>query len=139
MDSVLVSTLEFKEFKSNFDEFDFALQKISIKSSSKDVFNKVLNQLIANVEMSESIKNEQINDLAELDRRENAINQSLIASDSLQKVYQNVLEKSVESVSGSQTSVTIDNTEDKSITKEFELFNSDSSLLQYCYFRISFR
>ena len=29
---------------------------------------------------------------------------------------------------GSQTSVTIDNTEDKSITKEFELFNVDLEL-----------
>jgi hypothetical protein len=66
--------------------------------------------------------------LGELDRRESAIKQSLIASDSLQKVYQRVLEKSVEGTLGSQTSVTIDNTEDKSITKEYELFNSDLTL-----------
>lgn len=128
MDSVLASTVEFDNFNSNFDEFDFTLQKISIRSYSKDIFNKVLKQLVNNVESSTYFRNEQTKDIAELDRRENAIKQSLVASDSLQKVYQKVLEKSVENISGSQTSVTIDNTEDKSITKEFELFNTDLEL-----------
>jgi hypothetical protein len=128
MDSVLASTLEFKTFINNSNEFDYELQKITLKAYSKDIFKKVLAQVIENVESSEFIKNEQIKDLTELDRRESAIKQSLTASDSLQKVYQRVLEKSVEKTLGSQTSVTIDNTEDKSITKEFELYNSDLEL-----------
>lgn len=128
MDSVLASTLEFKTFINNSNEFDHALQKITLKAYSKDIFKKVLAQVIENVESSEFIKNEQIKDLTELDRKEYAIKESLIESDSLQKVYQKVLIKSVETTTGSQTSVTIDNTEDKSITKEFELYNSDLEL-----------
>jgi hypothetical protein len=128
MDSVLASTLEFKTFVNNSNEFNYELQKITLKAYSKDIFKKVLAQIIEDVETSEFIKNEQQKDLVELDRREIAIKQSLVASDSLQKVYQRVLEKSVENTLGSQTSVTIDNTEDKSITKEFELYNSDLEL-----------
>ena len=128
MDSTLVSTLEFKTFENNFNEFDYGLQKITLKSYSKGIFNKVLKKIIKNVEASEFIKNEQIKDLSELDRREIAIKQSLAESDSLQRVYQEVLIKSVESIAGSQTSVTIDNTEDASITKEYELFISDLEL-----------
>jgi hypothetical protein len=125
MDSALASTLEFKTFTNNSNEFDYSLQKITLKSYSKVIFSKVLPQIVENAEASKFIINEQVKDLTQLDRRENAIKQSLVASDSLQKVYQKVLEKSVENTSGSQTSVTIDNTEDISVTKEFELFNSD--------------
>jgi hypothetical protein len=128
MDSTLASTLDFIDFMKNSNEYDYAFQKITIKAYSKNIFSKVLNKIIQKVEESEFIINEQKKDLAELDRKEFAINQSLKASDSLQKVYQRVLEKSVESSLGSQTSVTIDNTEDKSITKEFELFNIDLEL-----------
>ena len=67
-------------------------------------------------------------DLEELARSENAINEALKQSDSLQKVYQSVLIKSVETTNGSQTSVTIDNTEDKSVTKEYELYTNDLNL-----------
>ena len=49
---------------------------------------------------------------------------ALKESDSLQKVYQRVLENTIEETTGSQTSITIDNKDDKSITKEFELYNS---------------
>ena len=128
MDSTLASTLEFKTFIKDFDEYDYKFQRITIKSYSKASFIMVLNQIIKKVESSEFIKNEQKKDLAELDRRESAIKQSLQASDSLQKVYQNVLEKSAEKVSGGQTSITFEGADDKSVTKEFELYNSDLEL-----------
>jgi len=128
IDSTLASTLEFSDFMKNSNEYEYAFQKITVRAYSKNIFRKVLKKIIQKAEESEFIINEQKKDIAELDRREVAINQSLKASDSLQKVYQRVLEKSVESSLGSQTSVTIDNTEDKSITKEFELFNIDLEL-----------
>jgi hypothetical protein len=128
LDSVFASTLEYKSFIKEFDEFDFSFQKITLKSYKKNIFNQILEEIIKSVEASEYIKNEQKKDLAELDRRENVILQSLAESDSLQKVYQEVLVKSVERTAGSQTSVTIDNTEDTSITKEFDLFITDLDL-----------
>ena len=125
LDSTLASTLEFNTFMQNSNEFDYGFQKITLKSYSKDVFKKVLEQIIQNVTASEFFKNEQLKDLTELDRSESAINLSLAASDSLQRVYQEVLKLSVEKTLGSQTSVTIDNTEEKSVTKEYELYNND--------------
>jgi len=128
MDSVLASSISFESYLEKGREYDYRYQKITLKAKSKDVFNKVLTQIVANIESNTFFKNEQMKDLAELTRRENIIRESLKESDSLQKVYQFVLEKSVEATSGSQTSVTIDNTEDKSITKEFELYTNDIEL-----------
>lgn len=90
MDSALASTLEFREFMKNSNEYDYDFQKITVRAYSKNIFRKVLNKIIQKVEESEFIINERKKDLAELERREFAINQSLVASDSLQKVYQRV-------------------------------------------------
>ncbi|MDU8884665.1 hypothetical protein RXV94_00735 [Yeosuana sp. MJ-SS3] len=128
MDSVLASSISFESYLEKGKEYDYRYQRITLKAKSKDVFNKVLTQLVANVESNTFFKNEQKKDLVELTNRENIIKESLKESDSLQKVYQFVLEKSVEASVGSQTSVTIDNTEDKSITKEFELYTKDLEL-----------
>ena len=128
MDSVLASTITFESYMEKAREYDYRFQKITLMAKEKLVFGKVLNQVVENVKSNDFFKNEQSKDLAELTRRENIIKESLKESDSLQKVYQYVLEKSVETSVGSQTSVTIDNTEDKSITKEFELYTNDLEL-----------
>jgi hypothetical protein len=128
LDSVLASSMDFEAYKERSHEYDYDYQRIILKASSQNIFNQVFPKIVQNVESSTFFKNEQKKDLAELSRREAIIKESLKESDSLQKVYQLVLEKSVESTSGSQTSVTIDNTEDKGITKEFELYNIDLEL-----------
>ena len=46
----------------------------------------------------------------------------------MQKVYKIVLEKSAEKVTGGETSITFEGADDKSVTKEFELYNSDLEL-----------
>jgi len=128
LDSTLASTIVFNSYLEKGREYDYQFQKIIIKAKTKNIFNKVFMQVIENVESSEFFKNEQKKDLSELSSRESIILESLKESDSLQKVYQFVLKQSVEATNGSQTSVTIDNTEDKSITKEFELYSSDIEL-----------
>lgn len=128
IDSVIASKIDFKTFLENGNEYDFKILRITVNSKSRIDFNNILNQLVKNTESTGFFVNEQKKDLNQLSRRENAIRESLKESDSLQKVYQLVLERSVENVPGSQTSVTIDNTEDKSVTKEFELFNQDVEL-----------
>ena len=112
LDSTLASTIEFTSYKNKGREYDYQFQKITIKAKTKNIFEKVFLQIIKKVESSQFFKNEQKKDLSELSRRENIILESLKESDSLQKIYQFVLEKSVEATNGSQTSVTIDNTED---------------------------
>lgn len=128
IDSTIAVDFDFEQYLKSTNEYDFRIQRITVKSKSKNIFEKILIKVVENVESSEYFINEQKKDLAELFRREDIIKESLKESDSLQKVYQEVLEKSAERVAGSQTTVTIDNTEDKSITKEFELFNKDLEL-----------
>jgi len=125
IDSTLASKIDLKEFLENSKDFEFQFQKITLKSKSKNNFEKTFTQIINNITSSAFFKNEQKKDLAELSRSEDAIRESLKQSELLQKVYEEVLIKSVETTTGSQTSVTIDNTEDKGITKEFELHNKD--------------
>ena len=125
IDSVLATSINFEMFKENSNEYDYQIQKITLKSLSKKTYENVFAQIINNIESSQYFKNEQKKDLAQLDRQEKAISEALKESDSLQKVYQKVLENTIEDTIGSQTSITIDNKDDKSITKEFELYNSD--------------
>lgn len=128
LDSVLATTIDYEMFVKMSNEYEYQFQKITVKSKDKDISQNVLINAVKSVEGLAYFKNEQQKDLAQLSRRETIIKESLKESDSLQKVYQFVLEKSVEQVPGSQTSVTIDNTEDKSTTKEFELYNNDVEL-----------
>lgn len=125
LDSTLASTFMFETFVENSNEYDYQIQKITLKSLSKKTYTNVFTQIIENIESTEFIKNEQKKDLTELGNRENIIKQSLQASDSLQKVYKNVLEKSVEKVAGGETSITFEGSDDNNITKEYELYNSD--------------
>jgi len=125
LDSTLASTFMFETFVENSNEYDYQIQKITLKSLSKKTYTNVFTQIIENIESTEFIKNEQKKDLTELNNRENIIKQSLQASDSLQKVYKNVLEKSVEKVAGGETSITFEGSDDNNITKEYELYNSD--------------
>jgi len=128
LDSVTASGIDFDTFIESSDDYEFSQQKITLWTDSKESSAGIIPEIINNVENIEYFKNEQKKDLAELSRKEIAINQSLKQSDSLQDVYKEVLLKNVETNTGSQTSVTIDNTEDKSVTKEFELFKNDLEL-----------
>ena len=128
LDSVLASTIDFETFQKMSNDYDYQFQKITVRTKAKTISPKVLINSAKNIENIGYFKNEQQKDLAELSRQEEIVKESLIESDSLQKVYQFVLEKSVEQLPGSQTSVTIDNTEDKSNTKEYELYNKDIEL-----------
>ena len=125
LDSVLVLSIDFETFLDMSNEYDYHLQRITLKSKEKSKSKKIFSKIIENVESIGFFKNEQQKDLDELTRKEATIKESLKESDSLQKVYQRVLEMVVDNTTGSQTSVTIDNTEDKSVTKEYELYNSD--------------
>lgn len=129
LDSVLATNIDFDTYVENYSDYSFSRQKITLWTKSKESSNGIVSSIINNVETLDYFKNEQKKDLAELNRREEAIKASLKQSDSLQQVYQTVLIKSVEAnTSGSQTSVTIDNTDNKNITKEFELYKSDLDL-----------
>ena len=125
LDSTFATTMEFKKFLNNSNDYDYQLQRITLISLSNKTYKNVFSKIISNIESTEFFKNEQKKDLKELNRRENIIQESLKDSDTLQKVYQEVLLKSAEKVAGGATSITFEGAEDQSATKEFELYNSD--------------
>ncbi|PWH83893.1 hypothetical protein DIS18_04890 [Algibacter marinivivus] len=127
VDSVFILETDFETFLENSNNYDFEEQKITILANSNRDFSGVLRRIIKNVESIPYFKLEKQKDSLEIIIRERAVLESLKESDSLRKTYQRVLESKLnqQPLSGSQTSVTIDNTKDNNETKEFELFNSN--------------
>ncbi len=128
LDSVIATTVTFENYIKNSKEYHYPVQRIIMKASEKDIFGTVVSKIVDKIVSTDYFQTEQKKDLDELERLEKSIKVSLEASQELQQVYKNVLEAPIETPSGSQTSISIDNTEDRSITKEFELYNNDVAL-----------
>ena len=128
LDSIVASTVTFENYVYNSKEFHYPVQRIIIKAKEKDIFGTVVSNIVDKIASTKYFIVEQKKDLAELMNLEKSIFMSLEASNELQKVYKKVLETPIDKASGSQTSISIDNTQDKSITKEFELYNNDVNL-----------
>ncbi len=128
LDSSVASTVTFENFVKNSKEFQYPVQRVIIKAKEKDVFGTVISKIVDKIVSTEYFITEQKKDLDELSRLEKSILTSLEASKDLQNVYKKVLETPLEKTSGSQTTISIDNTDDRNITKEFELYNNDVEL-----------
>lgn len=128
LDSVLASKQKYKSFVGNLKDYEHRIQKITLESKGKSDFNKIFNRIIENISASEFFLNEQKKDIEELNNQELALINSIKESDSLQKVYQEVLRKSVEKAEGGETQITFEGSGKDNKTKEFELFQSDLEL-----------
>lgn len=127
VDSSISEEVDFDRFLENSSDYDYEYQRLTLKSTNKSLPRKILPNVISNITSIEFFKNEQMKDLTELDSRELMLREALKESDSLQKIYQAVLQKE-EVSSDSQTSFTINNAQETSTTKEFELFRNDIDL-----------
>lgn len=129
LDSVLASTVKYKDFLENSKDYNYNIQKLTLKSHTKDNFKDVLTTIINNIDSSEFFKNERDKFINKLNNTDNAIEQSLKESKELQAVYMEVLKKPLEELpSGSSTTIAIGGTKDNNVTKEFELFSKDLEL-----------
>lgn len=128
LDSSVASTVTFEGYVKNSKEFQYPVQRIIIKAKEKDVFGTVVSKIVDKIVSTDYFITEQKKDLDELNRLEKSILTSLEASKDLQNIYKKVLETPLEKTSGSQTTISIDNTDDRNITKEFELYNNDVEL-----------
>ena len=127
VDSTIAGEVDFETFLENSSDYDYEYQRLTVRSTSKSLPRKILPKVIENIQEIEFFKSEQAKDLAELSLRESIIRESLKESDSLQKVYEEVLRKD-EIDPSAQTSVLINNAEEQSSTREFELFKNDIEL-----------
>ena len=128
LDSIIASTITFESYVKNSRQFDYPVQRVILKAKKQDIFGTVVSNIVNKITSTDYFLKEQKKDLAELENLEKSILESLDASNELQSVYKKVLESPLDSKNSPQTSIRIDNTEDKSITKEFELYNNDIDL-----------
>lgn len=128
LDSALVSTIDYKDYIENVKEYIYVMQQLSINSKTNDNFNTVFEAIVKSLNLNTHFKREQTKDLEQLERRKFAIENALVESDSLQRVYKKVLETVVETQKGSQTSITIEGNDNKNYTKEYDLFKSNIEL-----------
>ncbi|MFC4722864.1 hypothetical protein ACFO5O_11065 [Geojedonia litorea] len=125
LDSVLGSIFSYESYVENTDPTEFVEQQIKIKAKHNFNTTLIFNNIVNNINQTEYFKRENEKDLLELNNRELALKQALIKSDSLQKMYKRVLEMSKEDTKGSQTSITIEGSDQIDKTKEFELYKSE--------------
>lgn len=126
LDSAVASNIEYEDFVKNSEDYAYQYQQIIIKSKERNNFKRVFEKIIENVNTNEFFKNEQEKDLQELKNQESALISALVQSDSLQNTYKRVLEKALDDKSGTtQTSITIEGSNEVDKTKEYELFKSN--------------
>ena len=128
LDSTVASTLVYEDYLDNVKEHIYAVQQITINSTTNDNFSSVFDGIVNSLNSISFFKREQEKDLRELNNRELAIKNVLIQSDSLQKTYKRVLEKTNQIKQGSETSITIEGPDEENKTKEFDLFKNDFEL-----------
>lgn len=128
LDSTLASTISYKDYKDNVKEHIYTQQLLTINSTTNENFNVVFEAIIAELNSNPYFLREQAKDLEQLEQRKSAIDKALVESDSLQMVYKKVLENVLETNKGSQTSITIEGSDEKGKTKELDLYKSNIEL-----------
>lgn len=128
LDSSLVATLDYKEYLGAINDYVYELQQITILSSADSNFDKVFNGIVKSFSSNPHFKREQEKDLRQLQNREEALNAALIQSDSLKNTYKKVLENALNTSEAAQTSITIEGSDEKNKTKEFDLYLNDIEL-----------
>lgn len=124
LDSTVAATIDYDTYYKNIDLWDFSEQQIFIKSDERTNLNPVFDQIVENINNSTYFKRENEKDINQLNNREAALIKILQKSDTLQDIYKRVLEMPLDQASGSQTSITIEGSDQIDKTKEFELYKS---------------
>jgi len=128
LDSLAASKIEYKEYVKNIREYKHRYQQISIKSKTRADFKGVFSNIINNIETNSFFVNEQAKDILELQQTKQAIEISLVQSDSLQQTYKRVLENSKDAQSNAEIGITFEGANESEKTKEFELYINDIEL-----------
>lgn len=127
IDTLASPKIEYNEFIENIKDYSYKYQKISIRStlnnSFKPVFSKILNSIISNP----YFVSEQKKDIIDLTKIKEALESSLVESDSLKNTYKRVLEQELSSNNSSEIGITLEGSTPKK-TREYELYLKDLEL-----------
>ena len=128
IDTLASPKIEYNEFVENIEDYSYKYQKITIQSSLntsfKPVFSKILNSIISN----SYFMSEQKKDITELTKIKEALESSLVKSDSLKNTYKRVLEQELISNNASEIGITFEGSSKTKITREYELYLNDLQL-----------
>lgn len=130
LDSTLASGVDYSDYLDNVEAHVYSKQLLSINSKSNDNFEEVFEALIKSLNTNVFLARERDKDIRQLENRELAIKEALVKSDSLQEMYKKILEfeSQLKNEKTSQTSITIEGSDEASKTKEFDLFKNDIEL-----------
>jgi hypothetical protein len=132
LDSVLASTITYQDFIDNSNDYDYNIQKVTLRTREKGNYSDVLKTIIKEIADNEFYKSQKARIVSKLNAQDTVVLQSLEESKALQEVYTDVLKKLVEeqdqaSRSGT-TNITFEGQDNKVSTKEYELIKSDIGL-----------
>lgn len=129
LDSAIAASIDYETYLDNTMKHDYRQQKISIKTKESRNLLPIFEKIIDKVSLSEFFNTRQKRDIEELKNRELALKQAIVESDSLKNTYKRVLEMPIDKKGReSGTNITIEGSETKNKTKEFELYQNDLQL-----------
>jgi hypothetical protein len=127
LDSLAASKIEYEDFLVNNEDYTHKYQQIRIKSSERNSFKSVFENIVNSINSNPFFINEQRKDIVELNQRKKALENALEESKNLQKTYKKVLEQGIDSdqAKSSEIGITFEGSSEVEKTKEFDLYQSD--------------
>ncbi|MFK2819086.1 hypothetical protein U0L90_03090 [Flavobacteriaceae sp. LMIT009] len=132
LDSVLAVEISYKDYIENSNDFDYNIQKITLRTEKKRNYSDILKTIIKKIADNEFYKSQRSKIVSKLYAQDTVVLQSLEESKALQEVYKEVLKKATENQDNASrsgtTNITFEGEDSKVSTKEYELIKSDISL-----------
>ena len=128
IDTLASPPVQYKEFLANTEDHSYKYQQISIQSTVQSSFKPVFSKIVKSINLTPYFISEQNKDIVELTKTKEALEFSLIKSDSLKSTYQRVLEQELINNNPTEIGITFESSSQMKRTKEYELYNSDIEL-----------
>jgi hypothetical protein len=125
VDSTVVKSYSYDDFKKSFEDSDYKIQKITVIAEKSDVFNKLGDVIISDVIYNKYFKRKKNISNENLNRTDSLLRRNLGQIDSLRKVYMQVM---LEESKKQSTGTSIDLGGQKRTTKELELFETSREI-----------
>tara|TARA_B100001059_G_scaffold220573_1_gene242713 strand:+ start:42 stop:1124 length:1083 start_codon:yes stop_codon:yes gene_type:complete len=125
IDTLASPKVEYDEFVENIEDPSYKHQRISIKSTLKNSFEPVFSKILNSISSNPYFISEQKKDITELIRIQEALESSLVKSDSLKDTYKRVLEQELINNNSSEIGITFEGSSNTKVTREYELYLSD--------------
>ena len=127
IDTLASPKIEYNDFVENIEDNSYKYQKITIQSTLNSSYKPVFSKILKSINSNPYFINEQKKDIIELTKTKEALESSLIKSDSLKNTYKRVLEQELTSNNSSEIGITLEGSTAKK-TREYELYLKDLEL-----------